>query len=154
MLDIVAVPIGSPWENNWLWGVPLVVITVVFHVLGLGLVDRGVTVLLDTKLFGRPSLFRFVFIMGAVVFVATFLHAMEAAMWAAAYRVLEALPGSRIAMFYSLNAITSLGHDNIYLAPRFDLLGPIEALNGIMLFGLTTAFLFAILQRVWFLGRR
>lgn len=154
MLDVVSVSINPALENNWLWGVPLVVITVVFHVLGLGLVDRGVTMLLETKRFGRPSLFRFVSIMGAVVFVATFLHAMEAAIWALAYLVLGALPGSRVGMFYSLNAITSLGHDNIYLAPRFDLLGPIEALNGIMLFGLTTAFLFAILQRVWFLGPR
>ncbi|MBN8997955.1 MAG: hypothetical protein J0H54_00815 [Rhizobiales bacterium] len=142
------------FENDWLWGVPLVVITVIFHVMGLGLLDRGVTMLFATKWFGRASLFRFVVITGLSAFVATFLHAVEAVIWAYSYILIGALPGPRVAMFYSLNAITSLGHDNIFLPPAYALLGPIESLNGIMLFGLTTAFLFAILQRVWFLGQR
>ena len=34
------------------------------------------------------------------------------------------------------------------------LLGAIEALNGVLLFGLTTAFLFAIIQHVWLQGHR
>ena len=33
-------------------------------------------------------------------------------------------------------------------------MGALEALNGIILFGLTTAFLFAGVQRIWPLGRR
>ena len=34
------------------------------------------------------------------------------------------------------------------------LLGAIEALNGVLLFGLTTAFLFAIIQHVWLQGHQ
>jgi hypothetical protein len=33
-------------------------------------------------------------------------------------------------------------------------MGALEALNGTMLFGLTTAFLFAMIQKVWPLGLR
>ena len=33
-------------------------------------------------------------------------------------------------------------------------MGALEALNGMMLFGLTTAFLFAMIQKVWPVGRR
>ena len=33
-------------------------------------------------------------------------------------------------------------------------MGALEALNGMLLFGLTTAFLFAMIQRVWPLGSR
>jgi hypothetical protein len=33
-------------------------------------------------------------------------------------------------------------------------MGALEALNGMLSFGLTTAFLFAIIQRVWPLGSR
>jgi len=32
--------------------------------------------------------------------------------------------------------------------------GALEALNGMLLFGLTTAFLFALIQKVWPLGSR
>jgi hypothetical protein len=152
--DAAAPSLAVPWENSWLWGAPLVVAVVVLHVLCLGLIDRGVTEALDRTSLGRPSLFRFVVVMGSVAFLATVLHATEAGIWALSFIALGALPDASSAMIYSLNALTSFGHDNIFLERHFNLLGAIEALNGIMLFGLTTAFLFAILQRVWFLGRR
>ena len=75
-------------------------------------------------------------------------------MWAAAYRLLGALPDNRSAILYSLSAMTSYGHAGIFLEGRWQLMGALEALNGMMLFGLTTAFLFAMIQRVWPLGRR
>jgi hypothetical protein len=36
----------------------------------------------------------------------------------------------------------------------WQLMGPLEALNGMLLFGLTTAFMFAVIQKVWPLGSR
>ena len=51
-------------------------------------------------------------------------------------------------MLYSLSAITSYGHSNIFLEERWRLLGAIEAMNGLILFGLTTAFLFAAIEEV------
>ena len=52
-------------------------------------------------------------------------------------------------MLYSLNAMTTYGHAELFLAQHWRLMGAIEALNGMMLFGLTTAFLFGVLQRHW-----
>ena len=52
------------------------------------------------------------------------------------------------AMLYSLGAITTYGHENLDLAAQWKLLGAIEALNGWLLFGLTTAFLFWLFQEV------
>jgi hypothetical protein len=57
------------------------------------------------------------------------------------------------AMLYSLEAITSYGHADIFLVDRWKLLGAIEAVNGLILFGLTTAFLFAAIQQAWPLRR-
>jgi hypothetical protein len=37
----------------------------------------------------------------------------------------------------------------LQLTARWQLLGALEALNGMLLFGLTTAFLYGVLQRVW-----
>jgi hypothetical protein len=45
--------------------------------------------------------------------------------------------------------MTTYGHDNSFLAPHWKLMGALEALNGMLLFGLTTAFLYGIIQRVW-----
>jgi len=77
------------------------------------------------------------------------LHALEAGTWALVYRALGALPDGKSALLYSLNAITTYGHSDLYLTPRWQLMGALEALNGMLLFGLTTAFLYGVLQRVW-----
>jgi hypothetical protein len=45
--------------------------------------------------------------------------------------------------------MTTYGHANLYLAQRWQLIGALEALNGTILFGLTTAFLFMVLQKTW-----
>jgi hypothetical protein len=87
--------------------------------------------------------------MGSATLLATTLHGIESGIWAIAYRVLGALPDSRTAMLYSLNAITSYGHTNIDLAKHWQLMGALEALNGWLLFGLSTAFLFGMLEKVW-----
>ena len=57
-------------------------------------------------------------------------------------------------MLYSLSAMTSYGHANLYLQAHWQMMGALEALNGMLLFGPTTAFLFAMIQSVWPLGRR
>ena len=55
-------------------------------------------------------------------------------------------------MLYSLNALTSYGHTNLSLEDHWHLMGALEALNGWLLFGLTTAFLFAMMEKLWLLG--
>jgi hypothetical protein len=92
--------------------------------------------------------------MSGTSLLCTILHGIEGAIWAAAYRFLNAIPDERSAMLYSISAMTSYGHENLFLKPRWQLMGALEALNGMLLFGLTTAFLFAMIQRVWPLGHR
>ncbi len=53
----------------------------------------------------------------------------------------------RSAILYSLSAMTTCGHADIFLADHWRLMGALEALNGMMRFGLTTAFLFSVLLR-------
>ena len=52
------------------------------------------------------------------------------------------------------SAITAYGHAAIFLDPHWQMMGALETLNGVILFGLTTAFLFALIQRIWPLGSR
>jgi len=93
-----------------------------------------------------------IFVAFAALASAVYL-AIEAAAWALLYLWLGALPAWAPAMLYSLEAITSFGHAQIHLEDRWELLGAIEAVNGLILFGLTTAFLFAAIQQVWAIWR-
>jgi hypothetical protein len=56
-------------------------------------------------------------------------------------------------MLYSLGAMTTYGHADINLEVSWQLMGPIEAINGLILFGLTTAFLLGVIQFVWHANR-
>jgi hypothetical protein len=85
--------------------------------------------------------------MGATALMATMLHGFEAFIWASAYRIVGALPDNRTGMLYSLSAMTTYGHANLFLQDRWQMMGALEALNGMLLFGLTTAFMFGMMQR-------
>jgi len=142
------------WIGDWAWSLPLIVLTVVVHVCGLALIGERVVAVLSVSEGGHSPTPRFAAVMGAVALLATLLHGIEGAIWAVAYRFLSALPDDRAAMLYSLSAMTTFGHANLFLENRWQLMGALEALDGMLLFGLTTAFLFAIIQRVWPLGSR
>jgi hypothetical protein len=142
------------WSADWIFGLPLILATVLINVTGLGLMGWRI-VRFAKRVFERnhPSGV-FLTVVCAMTLLATSLHAIDAAIWAGAYRVLGTMPDYRSAMLYSLNAITSYGHTNLALEERWQLLGSMEALNGALLFGLSTAFLFGTIQRVWFSGGR
>ncbi|SRR5579871_4762161 len=137
------------WNNNWAWALPIVVVTVVLHVVVLGAINTRVVVALKRFQSHRRFMLLFVVVMGIVTLLATLLHGLEATIWAFAYHELGALASMRNAMLYSLSAITAYGHADLFLAAHWQLMGAIEALNGLLLFGLTTAFLYAHVQRVW-----
>jgi hypothetical protein len=137
------------WNNNWVWALPLIVLTVILHVIVLGFINTRVVAEMKKYRDRRRFMLRFVVVMGITTLLATLLHASEAVIWAAAYHELHALPNIHEALLYSLSALTTYGHAELYLAPHWRLMGALEALNGLLLFGLTTAFLYAHVQRVW-----
>jgi hypothetical protein len=137
------------WGADWAWGLPLIVLTVVFHAYALGLINQEVNSKLSRGERRRHFYSGANLIIGATALSATILHGIEGAIWAFAYRFLSASTDLKSAMLYSLNALTSYGHANLHLAPQWAMLGALEALNGWILFGLTAAFLFTVLQKVW-----
>jgi hypothetical protein len=142
------------WTGDWAWSLPLIVLTVMIHVCGLAVIGERVVEALGESADRRRFMLKFAVVMGGTSLLATVLHGIEGAIWAAAYRFLGAVPDARTAMLYSIGAMTSYGHANLYLKDRWQMMGALEALNGMLLFGLTTAFLFAMIQRAWPLGSR
>ena len=136
------------WSSNWIVSAPLVLITVLIHVLGLAEIRDRVVALLERASRRRRFRFMFALLMGSTALLVTGLHAIEAAVWGAAYILLGALPDVKEAMLYSLSAMTTYGHASLYLESRWQMMGAVESLNGVVLFGLTTATLFSVIESV------
>jgi hypothetical protein len=139
----------SNWSASWGWSLPLIqsrrrfltnaafagaaglrttlalagaaglVLNVVVHVLGLGFINEQIARRLPGDTDRRHFIEVLALIMGTAVLLATALHGLEGMIWAAAYLLLGALPDAKTAMLYSLSAITSYGHANIYLEPHW-----------------------------------
>jgi hypothetical protein len=101
------------WSSNWAWGLPLIVLTVIFHAYSLGLLNNEVTARLNKK--GRLSrpLSVPTFLIGGTALSLTLLHGVEGAIWATAYRLRGASMDNKSAVLYSLNALTSYGQNSI-----------------------------------------
>jgi len=136
------------WTADWEWGLPLIVVTVIVHVLVMGFITQKAIQIHGNIMQRRYTRAAFLVVMGVTTLVTTVLHAVEAGIWAFAYCLIGALPDFKSAMLYSLGAMTTYGHQNLYLQEHWRLIGPIEALNGSLLVGLTTAFLFWLIQEV------
>jgi hypothetical protein len=142
--------VGLSWVADWAWGLPLLVLTVVAHVAAIVWTAKML------RLTGSPhsrKASRFVLFVAVAALACAVYLGLEAAAWAGLYLWLGALPDWHEAMLYSLGAVTSYGHAPIFLADRWRLLGAIEAVDGLILFGLTTAFLYAAIHEVWPLRR-
>ena len=136
------------WGADWIWGCPLIVLTVIMHVLCIGYISQKAILIYGRMVKHQYATAGFAIVVGATALLATLLHGIETAMWAAAYLFVGALPDTRSSMLYSLGAMTTYGHQSLYLEDRWRLLGTLEALNGWLLFGLSTAFLFWLIQEV------
>ena len=141
------------WVPDWSWGLPLLILTVVGHVVALLLTAMTFRRFGPVTSAPMTTASPFVIFVALSALASSVYLAADAAVWALLYVWLGALTDWQTAMLYSLSAITSYGHAEVFLEKRWQLLGAIEAVNGMILFGLTTAFLFAAFERVWPLRR-
>jgi hypothetical protein len=141
--------LGS-WEPDWLLGAVMTIGTVVLHIAGLGLIHLiFLRLLANSRRSLQSEAVRSVLLLTPVVGLTFVLHALESASWAAAYVLVGALGNWRDAVVYSMGALSTYGHAQIFLRPEWALLGAIQALNGMLIFGLTIAFLAGVIRQVW-----
>jgi hypothetical protein len=77
------------------------------------------------------------------------LHGIEAAIWAAAYVWLGALDSPIEAMLYSVDSMTTRGASGLVLHAHWQMMGALEAANGTLLFGISTAYIFGVMLVYW-----
>jgi len=94
----------------------------------------------------HPSLF-LIAIMIPTVSVLMTTHTLEVFVWALAYSLVDAAPpGSNLVYFAFVN-YTTLGYGDVVPVERWRLLGPMTAMNGVLLFGWSTAVIFEVLRK-------
>jgi len=82
------------------------------------------------------------------LFLAT-LHMFEAAIWAGAYWWVGALGSPAEAMLYSVDSMSTRGASGLVLQQHWRMMGALEASGGMLLFGISTAYIFAVMQVYW-----
>jgi hypothetical protein len=136
------------WYTNWIASLPLILLTVLIHVIGLAVIKNWAIDLVERAAARGYRNFVFALVMGCTVLLVTALHAVDAALWGVAYLLLGALPDSRSAMLYSMGAMTTYGNASVNLEAQWQLMGVVESLNGVILLGFTVATLFSINERI------
>ncbi len=88
-----------------------------------------------------------IFVMVATVSVLMAAHMSEVLVWALAYAIVDAVPVGADLVYFALVNYTTLGYGDITPIARWRLLGPMTAMNGVLLFGWSTAVIFQVLRR-------
>ena len=86
---------------------------------------------------------------GAIL-VMFFASLLEVMVWAATFITLNAIQGFEQSLYFSMVTYTTLGYGDVLLDENWRLLGAFAAVNGIIMFGWTTAIVIAVVQRVYF----
>jgi hypothetical protein len=92
------------------------------------------------------SLWLDIAIVGRAVALALVAHLIEMAVWAILFVICGEFPDFGTAYYHSAVNYTTLGYGDVLMSASWRLLGPLEAANGMLLFGVTTAMVFAIMQ--------
>jgi len=83
-----------------------------------------------------------------VILYAFVAHLAEIALWATLFVICGEFSDLATAYYHSAVNYTSLGYGDIIMSPTWRLLGPLETANGMLLFGVSTAMIFAVIQRL------
>ena len=80
-----------------------------------------------------------VLLLYTVLMLLTLAYFAEALIWAALFMLLGEFDDFRTAIYHSGVNFVTLGYGDVVMSPRWRMLGPLEAANGILMFGLSTA---------------
>ncbi len=96
-----------------------------------------------------PRVYRRVGLLLRVFVWIVFLHLIQVVLWAFVFLRAGELPNLETAVYFSLATYTTIGFGDVVLGPGWRVLAGIEGLTGIVLVGWSTAFVFAIVNRMY-----
>ncbi len=125
-------------------GSALVVVTVLVHGVSLDIIVRAL------RAIGMETLNRWRLLSLSLFVLAVFsAHVIEIWIWAVFYFFIEEIPTFKTALYFSTSSFTTVGYGDLTLSEEWRLLGSLEAANGMILFGWSTAFIFTVIHRIY-----
>ena len=121
--------------------------TIFVHVLPLG---ATVTIVRREKRLGQAgaSFWSDFAIVALIILISLVAHLIEIALWAAVFMICGEFHEFGMAYYHSAVNYTTLGYGDLIMSPKWRLLGPLEAANGILMFGVSTAMIFTLILRL------
>lgn len=86
-------------------------------------------------------------IMIATVLMLMAAHILEVFVWAAVYALVHAAPEGADLVYFAFVNYATLGYGDIVPVAEWRLLGPMASMNGILLFGWSTAVIFEVMRK-------
>ena len=96
-----------------------------------------------------PHVFRHVGLLLALFMFIVLLHLIQIVLWALVFWRVGELPTLETAVYFSITTYTTVGFGDVVLGPGWRVLAGIEGLTGLILVGWSTAFVFAIVNRMY-----
>ena len=96
---------------------------------------------------------RDVTIVSVAISIALVAHLLEIGVWAALFMLCGEFGAFATAYYHSAVNYTTLGYGNVIMTPSWRFLGPLEAANGMLLFGVSAALVFSVIQYLIRAGR-
>jgi hypothetical protein len=128
-------------------GASAVLCTILIHALAVG---ATVNFFRHEKRLGRAGA-GFWIDLAIVVLAISFAfvaHLIEIALWAVLFVICDEFQEFGIAYYHSAVNYTTLGYGDVIMTPSWKLLGLLEAANGALMFGVSTAMIFTVILRL------
>ena len=133
---------------NIIIGCFLIVLTTIVHAAATNYVIQLVVTQTKAKL--KQHKYLKMFWISVIVLLMFFASIIEAVIWAISYLALDAVQTVEEALYFSIVTFTTLGFGDIILNESWRLLASLEAANGIIIFGWSTAIVMAAVQKLYF----
>lgn len=89
---------------------------------------------------------RFALLMVVLFAGILFLHLTQTGLWAVFYYTQNLFSDFETSLYFSMVSFTTIGYGDVLLPRRWRLLGVIEGFSGVLLCGISTAFIFAVMN--------
>jgi len=138
---------------SWTWSLALIVLTTAMHSFGIVVLSL-IGVRVHAYLKGQPlhfwqAVMILTMVIGAIGLSLAVLHGLEAALWAGAYLWLGAIDTLVQALLFSVDSMTTRGASGLGLHQHWQFMGALEAVAGMLMFGISTAYVFQVLLLYW-----
>lgn len=132
---------------NLLVGVPVMLICLVMQAVFVAICLRPYARYMK-RTGGHASIWRNTRLLSAVMLLMLLGNFVQMAVWGVLFLLLGEFDDFAVALYHSGVNFATLGYGDIVMSERWRLLGPLEAANGILMFGVSTAVMTATLTDI------